>query len=60
MSTKIESIEETEIGLEKKFTNDDWQERARKAAKQFDLPMPIEAPTMTEEALRQFEQAGGQ
>jgi hypothetical protein len=43
---------------------EDWEERARKAAREFGLPMPatedIGSPEETEEQLRQAEQEGGE
>lgn len=43
---------------------EEWQERARKAARQFKLPVPsneeIGSPEQVEERLRQAEQEGGE
>jgi hypothetical protein len=41
----------------------DWQERARRAAQQYQLPMPVEeteSPADVERRLRRGEQKGGQ
>lgn len=44
--------------------SDEWQEKARKAAKQFKLPMPTEQEVGSaeeiEQQLRQAEQEGGE
>ena len=50
-------------GTQEQLT-EEWQERAREAAKQFGLPMPsveeIGSPQEVERRLRQAEQEGGE